>query len=88
MSVRLVDSDVVVLAVGLFNDLAPLEKLFVEYGISKNFQVLPAHEIAAISVQKLELCPYSMHYLGVTATHPPPIVANLKPGIPGTSYPD
>ena len=57
VSVRSVDSDIVVLAVGLFNDLAPLEKLFVEYGTSKNFQVLPAHEIAACLGPKARALP-------------------------------
>ena len=57
VSVRTVDSDVVVLAVGLFNDLTPLETLFVEYGTSKHFQVLPAHEIAACLGPKAEALP-------------------------------
>ena len=57
VSVRSVDSDVVVLAVGLFNDLSPLEKLFVEYGTSKHFQVLPAHEIAACLGPKARALP-------------------------------
>ena len=47
VSIRSVDSDVVVIAVSLMEELAPLEKLFIEYGTSKNLQVLPAHEIAA-----------------------------------------
>ena len=57
VSVKSVHSDVVVLAVGLFNDLALLEKLFVEYGTSKKFEVLPAHEIAAYLGSKARALP-------------------------------
>ena len=85
VSVRSVDSDIVVLAVGLFNDLAPLGHYLWKMEHRKTFTLM---KLLHVSVQKLELCPYSMHYLGVTATHPPPIVANLQSGMPGTLYPD
>ena len=40
-----VNSNIYVLAVGLFGEMAPIEKLYVEYGTSKALQILTIHNI-------------------------------------------
>ena len=43
--VRSVDSDIPVIGIGTFDKLSPLKELYVEYGKSKDLEVIPVHEL-------------------------------------------
>ena len=60
--VRTVDTDVVVLAVSLFNTL-DIDKLWVAYGVGKHFKYIAAHEVAASLGPKIASCLPIFHAL-------------------------
>ena len=43
--VKSIDSDIIVLAEGLFHELELLDTLYIEYGTSRSLQIFPIYEI-------------------------------------------
>ena len=55
--IRTVDSDIPIIGTGLYNELAPLKHLFVEYGKSKTLQLIPIHEVVLSLGPKARVMP-------------------------------
>ena len=62
--VRTVDTDVVVIAISVMNDIKP-EELWVAFGVGKNLRYIPIHSIAAsIGPRKSAALPFFHSFTG------------------------
>ena len=70
VSIRTVDTDIVVLAITQFQHLH-ISELWIEFGIGKQYRFIPAHLVAlSMGPEKEVLCHFSMHSQGVTQLQP------------------